>query len=116
MRVCLCAWCVVRVRAVCAPCVPPGEQALALRPGCVCVRPVHDVLAVCLPCARFVCCRVTMTMLCGQARNAFAYRRPGTCYDMFGVDVMFDGPELDPYILELNLGNDRKERRDAFLF
>lgn len=41
-------------------------------------------------------------MISGQAKQPFAYRRPGTCYDLFGIDVMFDR-NMHPFVLELNL-------------
>ena len=73
---------------------------------------------------------VVKVVLSGQAKQPFAYRRPGTCYDMFGIgeharlpykrvaprwakfshrwfgccvaDVMFDA-DMKPFVLELNL-------------
>ena len=40
------------------------------------------------------------TVLAAQALQRLPRRRPGSCVDLFGVDVMFD-TDLAPYVLEV---------------
>jgi hypothetical protein len=42
-----------------------------------------------------------------QAQKPFPERTPGTCFDIYGADVMFD-EFLNPYVAEINLGPELK--------